>query len=214
MADYFTVEKESEFTLTEKKSRFIGYIKPCESETQAVEFINLIKKKHSDAKHNVYAYVLRENNKQRYSDDGEPQGTAGLPVLEVLTKRGITDVCVVVTRYFGGILLGTGGLTRAYSAAGKGAVENSGVKLMTECNRVELSCDYSFYNTLQSIFKDFTCKAEKVEFLEKVEILLFIKSCEYKKFETEILDKFSGQILLKVVGEQYFGFEIKNIKGF
>ncbi len=209
MADYFTVEKETSFSLTEKKSKFIGYIKPCESEAQAVEFVNLIKKKHSDARHNVYAYVLRENNKQRYSDDGEPQGTAGLPVLEVLTKKGITDVCVVVTRYFGGILLGTGGLTRAYSDACCGAVEHSGVKLMTECNKVALSCDYSFYNTLQNLFGNYTLKTEKADFSEKVEIVLYIKSGEFEKFENDINDKFSGQISLKVVGKQFFGFEVE-----
>ena len=209
MADYFTVEKETQFSLVEKKSKFIGYIKPCQSETKAVEFVNLIKKKHSDARHNVYAYVLRENNKQRYSDDGEPQGTAGLPILEVLTKRGITDVCVVETRYFGGILLGTGGLTRAYSDACNGALEASGIKLMTECNKVKLCCDYTFYNTLQSVFSNYTLKAEKVDFAEKVEIVLFIKLSEFEKFKNDITDKFSGQISFEVIAQQYFGFEIE-----
>ena len=113
--DYKTVKKGAYDEFVEKKSRFIGYVKPVTTEDEAIEFVNAVRKKHSDATHNCYAYIVRENNIMRYSDDGEPAGTAGMPILDVLRKEDLTDVCVVVTRYFGGTLLGTGGLVRAYT---------------------------------------------------------------------------------------------------
>ena len=209
MADYVTVEKEADYTFTEKKSSFIGYIEPCKTEEEAVQFVNIIRKKHSDARHNVYAYVLRENNKQRYSDDGEPQGTGGLPVLEVLTKKGLTDVCVVVTRYFGGILLGTGRLTRAYSEGCKGAVENSGIVKMTECECFDIECDYTFYNTLQSIFMKNSVFEESSDFSDTVKLSCYIKSTDYKRIFDEIAEKFSGKIIPKTTGKKYFAFQVK-----
>ena len=115
MYSYKTIKIENSDEFVEKKSRFIGYAKPVVTEDEAIEFIKKIRAKHPDATHNVYAYKVRENNIQRYSDDGEPAGTAGIPTLDVIQKEGITDICVVVTRYFGGILLGTGGLVKAYS---------------------------------------------------------------------------------------------------
>ena len=124
---YKTVRNASEFTIIEKKSEFIGFCAPVKTEEEAIAFVNSVKKKHSAARHNVYAYVLREGNASRFSDDGEPHGTAGMPVLDSIRKAGITDVAVVVTRYFGGILLGTGGLVRAYTAAASGALHEAGV---------------------------------------------------------------------------------------
>ena len=115
MQEYKTVEKEASDFFIEKKSKFIGYAKPVKTQEDTLEFISKIKSKHWDATHNVYAYVLRENNIQRYSDDGEPQGTAGQPMLEVLRKQGLRHVLAVVTRYFGGVKLGAGGLVCAYT---------------------------------------------------------------------------------------------------
>ena len=108
MEEYRTVLKEASAEFTERRSRFIGSVRPVKDETSAVEFIRSVRAANREATHNVYAYVLREGQKQRYTDDGEPQGTAGIPVLEVLLKSGLTDAAVVVTRYFGGILLGAG----------------------------------------------------------------------------------------------------------
>lgn len=210
MAGYLTVDKMSEYTFVEKKSRFIGYIKPCQTEVEAIDFVNSIKKKHSDARHNVYAYVLRENNKQRYSDDGEPQGTGGLPVLEVLTKKGLTDVCVVVTRYFGGILLGTGGLTRAYSSGCKGAVESSGIVEMCECDCFFVECDYNFYNTLQSIFVKFNVQIESSDFSDNVKLNCFVKTEIFDSLFSEIEEKFSGKIIPKKLGKSFFKFNVKD----
>lgn len=207
--DYLTVEKSASYEFTEKKSRFIGYITPCKSEAEAIEFINSIKKKHSDARHNVYAYILRENNKQRYSDDGEPKGTGGLPVLEVLSKKGITDACVVITRYFGGILLGTGGLTRAYSEGCKGAVEKAGTVIMTKCKVFKIICDYGYYNTLQSILSKFDYGIIESGFDELVSLNCYIKLDEYDEFLKEINEKFSGKIKPDILGESFFGFDKK-----
>ena len=129
--NYFTISQPAEASFVEKKSEFIGYIAPVKTGDEAVEFVNKIKAMHRKAKHNVYAYIVRQDNISRYSDDGEPQGTAGVPVLDVLQKRGLTDVCVVVTRYFGGILLGGGGLvssTNDYILLGA-ALANKGTAL-------------------------------------------------------------------------------------
>ena len=146
MADsYKTVQLETCDEFTEKRSRFIGYIKPVQTEEEAIAFIQSIKTKHWDARHNVYAYCLREGQIKRYSDDVEPQGTAGIPTLDVLLKTGVTDVVVVVTRYFGGILLGGGGLVRAYSHATRLAVEKAQVITMAVCKLCALTCDYNQY---------------------------------------------------------------------
>ena len=123
ITSYKTTEKEAQDEFVEQRSRFIGYVRPVKTEEEALAFIEEKKKQHWDARHNVYAYVLREGGIQRYSDDGEPHGTAGVPTLDVLLKSGVTDVCVVVTRYFGGILLGAGGLVRAYTKSAKLALE-------------------------------------------------------------------------------------------
>lgn len=114
-AEYTTLAGYGEDEFVEKRSRFIGYAAPVSTEAEAVAFVNSIRERHREATHNVYAYILREGQIKRYSDDGEPQGTAGIPVLDVLQKAGIVDAVVVVTRYFGGTLLGAGGLVRAYT---------------------------------------------------------------------------------------------------
>uniref|UniRef100_UPI0040282D40 IMPACT family protein n=1 Tax=Eubacterium sp. TaxID=142586 RepID=UPI0040282D40 len=148
MQEYKTVEKEASDFFIEKKSKFIGYAKPVKTQEDALEFISKIKSKHWDATHNVYAYVLRENNIQRYSDDGEPSGTAGVPVLDVMLKESLVDVCVVATRYFGGTLLGAGGLVRAYSHTSKIALEVAGIITMAQCSVMSAEVDYSFYDRL------------------------------------------------------------------
>ena len=148
MKEYKTVEFEGCDEFIEKKSRFIGYVKPVKTVEEATEFIAKIKSKHWDATHNVSAYVLRENNIQRSSDDGEPSGTAGVPVLDVLLKENLVDVCVVVTRYFGGTLLGAGGLIRAYSHGSKIAVESGNIITMAPCKIMSCLVDYSFYDRM------------------------------------------------------------------
>jgi hypothetical protein len=142
---YRTVGGEAQAAFTERRSRFIGTIRPVISEEEALAFLQEKKKEAWDATHNVYAYCIREGGVRRYSDDGEPQGTAGIPVLDVLQKNGLTDCAVVVTRYFGGILLGGGGLVRAYSHAAALAVEAAGVREMVLCDGLTIVCDYGQY---------------------------------------------------------------------
>ena len=124
---YLSLAGEGSGEYTEKKSRFLARAVPCTTEAQALEVINEARHQYADARHHVYAYLLRDNHLMRYTDDGEPQGTAGVPILDVLRKRQLTDLCVVVTRYFGGVLLGTGGLVHAYTIAACQAIENGGI---------------------------------------------------------------------------------------
>ena len=144
MDQYRTVKNEAEDEFVERRSRFIGRVKPVKTEEDAVSFIRACKSKYWDASHNVYAYSLREGSVRRYSDDGEPQGTAGVPVLEVLQKSGVTDLVVVVTRYFGGILLGAGGLVRAYTQAAKDALDAAGLSVVRRWVELSVDCPYSF----------------------------------------------------------------------
>lgn len=146
---YKTVAHSGEGELTEKKSRFIATVRPVDNEDDAIAFIGEMRSKYSDARHNVYAYVIDENNIYRYSDDGEPQGTAGMPVLDVIRKEGLVDTAVVVTRYFGGTLLGTGGLVRAYSQSAKLGLDNAEIVTRTLCDIVSVKVDYSLVGKIQ-----------------------------------------------------------------
>ncbi|MBR4048876.1 MAG: YigZ family protein [Clostridia bacterium] len=193
MQEYLTVAKETEDEFTVKHSRFIGYIKPVTTQEEAVEFINSKKSKHWDATHNVYAYILRDGQIRRYSDDGEPQGTAGIPVLDVLQKEGLTDCVVVVTRYFGGILLGGGGLVRAYSHAAKLAVDASGVIKMSMCVRAECECDYGYYGRLVSLIPECGGTIENSDFTENVKVTFTMPQNLYGSFCAKLVDSSLGK---------------------
>ena len=155
MGDYYITLADSGIAeFTEKHSRFIGYAKPVTTEAEAVAFINEKKKQHYDARHNVYAYSLRNGQIKRYSDDGEPQGTAGVPVLEVINKNSVVDAVVVVTRYFGGILLGAGGLVRAYSHSASIALEAAGIVRMEKCFSCRIKAGYDRYGKLSGLIAE------------------------------------------------------------
>ena len=203
MKEYKTVEFESSDEFIEKKSRFIGYVKPVKTQEEAVSFINEIKSKHWDATHNVYAYVLKENNIQRYSDDGEPSGTAGVPVLDVILKNGLVDVCVVVTRYFGGTLLGAGGLVRAYSHGSKIAVEAGGIITMAPCSVLTVSVNYAFYDHLNILLNDFGANIENTEFADKITVTFSLKQEKVTALNDKLIDQSNGQYSLKTIGEKF-----------
>ena len=155
MIRYSTIEKEGQAELIIEKSRFIGYVKPVESKEEADEFIKEIRARHRDATHNVPAFVLGEKFQQQWaSDDGEPQGTSGVPMLQMMVKEGITNVVVVVTRYFGGIKLGTGGLVRAYTNTAKAALEDAGIHHVKDQTVIVASMDYTYLGKLQNSEKD------------------------------------------------------------
>lgn len=194
--NYTTIRDFAKNSFVEKKSEFIGYISPVKTNDDAIEFINKIRAENRKAKHNVYAYILRENNITRYSDDGEPQGTAGMPVLDVLQKEGLTDVCVVVTRYFGGILLGGGGLVRAYSHTCKLAVDAAVKMQMYECFEVTLEFAYSLYGKIEYSLPEFDIKMISDEFSNNVTIKLLVKSEMYEKMKEKLLDITNGKIAI------------------
>lgn len=146
---YKTVKEQSQSLLVEKKSKFIANVKPVDNEEDALAFLNEMRSQYSDATHNVYAYVIDENNIFRYSDDGEPSGTAGMPVLDAIRKSGIVDVVVVVTRYFGGTLLGTGGLVHAYGASAKQGLIESKIVIRQLCDILSVKVDYTLLGKMQ-----------------------------------------------------------------
>ena len=204
MESYRTVVNESSDEFTERRSRFIGYVKPVQTEEDAVSFINEIRAKHWDATHNVYAYSLRQSGIHRYSDDGEPQGTAGIPTLDVLRKSGVTDVIAVVTRYFGGVLLGAGGLVRAYSHAVSLALEKSGVIVMRMCALAELTCSYSQYGRVAALIPECGGILDDSQFGESVTLSFHIAPDSLPSFERELADATCGECHVSVSGERFF----------
>ena len=149
MESYIVPFGEAETEMIEKRSRFIGHVWPVESEEQARALIEATKKKYHDARHNCWCYIIREGNILRYSDDGEPQGTAGQPMLNVFQREEVTNVCCVVTRYFGGILLGAGGLTRAYGGTAKLALNEAGISRMRLWASLAVACSYPLYERMR-----------------------------------------------------------------
>lgn len=193
MSAYRTVRAFSSDEFTEKRSRFIGYVRPVKTVEEATAFIAEIKQKHWDATHNVSAYILREGGIKRYSDDGEPQGTAGVPVLDVLEKEHLTDCAVVVTRYFGGTLLGAGGLVRAYSHGAKIAVEAGGVITMALCSQMLAVCDYNFYGRLASLIPECGGTVENTEFTDAVHVHFHISEESEASFCARLVDASNGR---------------------
>lgn len=203
---YITVKSPAESSYIEKRSEFIGHISPAETNEDAINFINHIKENNRKARHNVYAYILRDGNISRYSDDGEPQGTAGIPVLEVLRKNNLTDVCCVVTRYFGGILLGGGGLVRAYSHSTALAIEAAEVLKMYKCSELILSLSYDLYGKITYIFSDYEIKQINSDFSDGVKITARVKSELEKPFCNKLTEITFGKIKINKTAEIYDDF--------
>lgn len=203
MEEYKTVEKFGEDFFIEKKSKFIGYACPVKSRQEADDFISKIKTKHWDATHNVYAYVLRENNIHRYSDDGEPSGTAGVPVLDVILKEGLVDVCVVATRYFGGTLLGAGGLVRAYSHTSKIGLEAAGIITMAECSIMSVKVDYSFYDRLLLLLSDNGCNIIDTQFSDYVCVTFSLKADGVQNLNSKLTDLSNGRYSAQYISTEF-----------
>ena len=202
--DYKTVSQSAKDEFVERRSRFIGYCKPVSSEQEAIDFINEKRSEHWNATHNVYAYSLREGNIKRYSDDGEPSGTAGMPTLDVITKNEIYDVCVVVTRYFGGVLLGTGGLVRAYSQGAKLALEAGGIVLMQSCDICSLKCSYNQYGKISSLIIEMGAVVDDTIFEADVIINFHIKSEYLPGLNKKLADLTCGEVQVVLDGNGYF----------
>ena len=209
MPEYMTVDCLASDEFVKHRSRFICTIKPVRSEDEALEFINELKQKYWDATHNVYAYVLREGNIKRYSDDGEPHSTAGIPTLDVLVRQNLTDCVVVITRYFGGVMLGTGGLVRAYSEGAKVAIRIGKIIVMRECALCTVECDYTQYGRLEALIRSSADNLDNTVFADKVIVDFSVKAENLSYFEEELKESFCGSLNLSVTGEKYIRIQEK-----
>ena len=203
MEEYRTILQPAQDEFVERKSRFIGHAMPVANEEEALSFITQMKQKYWDATHNVYAYILDHGMLKRYSDDGGPQGTAGIPVLDVLQKEKVTGVAVVVTRYFGGVLLGTGGLVRAYSHGAKIALDAAGVIVKRRCVSVKLSFDYAMYGKITYILPQYNALTLQSDFGASVVLKIMMQKKYYDAFCKEISELSGGTIVPQIVEELY-----------
>lgn len=194
---YKTIKQDCVSDFVEKKSRFISYIAHVSCETQAIEFLKKIKDKHWDATHHVYAYVLRNNQIQRYSDDGEPRGTAGIPILNILLKSEIYDIIVVVVRYFGGTLLGAGGLVRAYSNSCKLALKKAEISLVHLCQKILLVFDYSLYSQIQILLSKYHNKILNIIYNNNISLEIAVRDSSCERLYKDLLNLTSGNIVIK-----------------
>ncbi|MGO0881292.1 YigZ family protein [Clostridioides difficile] len=204
MSNYRTLHEFGTDEITIEKSVFIGYAKPIQCEEEAVEFINEIKKKHKDANHNVWAYTVGQNmNIQRYSDDGEPQGTAGIPTLEVIKKEDLRDVVVVVTRYFGGIKLGAGGLVRAYTKGAKLGLESGKIISKVMYQEVKVKIDYTQLGKVQNELMNLGYFIKDTIYEDNVEIIVYSKLEDVEKLSEKMIDITSGTGKI-VLGDEFY----------
>lgn len=206
---YRTVAREASDEFVERRSRFIGSIRPVTTEEEALCFIQEKKKRHWDAAHNVSAYVLRSGGIRRFSDDGEPQGTAGMPVLDVLMKEGLTDCAVVVTRYFGGILLGAGGLVRAYSHGAKLAVDAGERQEMRLCDELLLRCDYAQYGRISPLILENGGVIDDTAYADDVTIVFHLPKGLLPKLQERLTDASAGTLTAEEQGASYHSFLVK-----
>lgn len=204
MSNYRTLHEFGTDEITIEKSVFIGYAKPIKSEEEALEFINEIKKKHKDATHNVWAYTVGKNmNIQRYSDDGEPQGTAGIPTLEVIKKEDLRDVVVVVTRYFGGTKLGAGGLVRAYTKGAKLGLESGKIIYKVMYQEVKVKIDYTQLGKVQNELMNLGYFIKDTVYEDNVEIVVYSRLEDVDKLSEKMIDITSGTGKI-VLGEEFY----------
>ena len=192
---YITVSEQASDEIVIQKSRFIGYVCPCSSEEEAIQFIRTIREMHREARHHCFAYIIGMNSGIiRYSDDGEPNGTAGLPILNILKNEKIVNCCVVVVRYFGGVLLGTGGLSRAYSQGCKIALDAAGLVQMELSSETRCLVSYSLWNTVQFVLQKMNVKVHDVIYHDKVEFLLDTRTKDFENTVRILTDKTDGKI--------------------
>ena len=203
MDKYTSIERYAEFEYEDRKSVFIGEAAPVTTEDEALAFIASVKKKYPDARHHVYAYVLRENSLMRFSDDREPQGTAGMPVLDAIRKNGCTDTVIVVTRYFGGTLLGTGGLVRAYSSAANGALKAGNIITYDVYASLKITVSYSDYQKLQPLFSDSCFSVDRIAYTDQVIIFGRIIETAVDSFENKITEATSGRHKTEILDKKF-----------
>lgn len=203
MEAYTTIKQYASFEYEDRKSVFIGEALPVSNEADALAFIESARRRYPDARHHVYAYVLRENSIMRFSDDREPQGTAGMPVLDAIRKSGCTDTAIVVTRYFGGTLLGTGGLVRAYTSAAIGAISAAEIVRYDIYAKIKLTCSYSDYQRLSPILYEFGFRTDDTVYAEGVEIFGSLLKSSYDLLCGKITEITSGRTKIIFLEEKF-----------
>lgn len=204
---YYTIENKATGELIEKRSRFIATVLPVTTAEEAQQYIDALRSKYWDARHNVYAYTLLDGNIKRYSDDGEPQGTAGVPVLSVLEKMNLQNTLVVVTRYFGGILLGTGGLVRAYSQTAKIGLEQAGVVLRCLCNEIKITCDYNLLGKIQKFIEKNGIKLKEITYSDSVSVYVYHKVEDTDKLISQLVELTDAAVQTEINGQVYCDFK-------
>ena len=207
MDEYLVPSEYGEDEFIEKKSRFIGRIWPVETEEEALARIQEMKKKHYDATHNCWAYIIRDGA-VRFSDDGEPGGTAGMPMLQVLQREGLYNLVCVVTRYFGGILLGAGGLVRAYTKGAKIAVDAAGKSMKRVWTVLYVPCPYSFYERVRLEAEGFGGIVRKADFGAEVELELLFPEAKTQEFLDRLTDMTAGTVESMEIGQEYRAFPV------
>ena len=208
MSEYFVPAGSGEAEFVEKRSSFLGHVRFAETEDAAREFINDMKKKHYDARHNCWCYIIR-GGAVRYSDDGEPQGTAGLPMLEVFRREGVENVVCVVTRYFGGVLLGTGGLLRAYTKSAKDALDAAGIAAVRRWVKLEAACPYSLLERMKTECLALEGAVSDVEYGADVRMSFLLPEAKAEAFCARVTELSAGQSSAKAVGEELMPVRVK-----
>lgn len=203
MESYITIQRAATFELEDRKSRFIADAAPVETEQEALRFIEDIKKRYPDATHHVYAYVIRENSIMRFTDDREPQGTAGMPVLDAIRKNGCTNAVIVVTRYFGGTLLGTGGLVHAYSASALGALKAANIITYDVYVEYDVLTNYSDYQRISQILAEFDFRQEDIVYADNIKIIGRVRKALEEKFVDKLIQSTSGRAKIERKEEKF-----------
>ena len=202
MTEYYVPTGAGESEYVEKRSRFLGHVRPVESEDEARAFIAEIKKQHYDARHNCWCYLLQDGP-ERYSDDGEPQGTAGIPMLEVFRREGIRNVVCVVTRYFGGVLLGAGGLFRAYTKAAKDALDDAGRSVVRRWVALEIGCSYAALERYKLEIAAFDGAVDRIDYGAGVTICALLPEERSEAFRARVADISGGAVKAEIRGERF-----------
>lgn len=208
--NYKTILNYGQDEIFINKSQFIGYAKPVKNEEEALAFIEEIKTKHKDATHNVYAYALgKTSNVQRFSDDGEPSGTAGIPVLEVIKKEELRDIVVVATRYFGGVKLGAGGLIRAYTKTAKIGIDAGKIVNMVLHKNIKVRMDYTSYGKVENYINNENYIVSDSVYDDKVNTFVYVQLKRQEEFINTITNLTSGEAIIEVIDERYIPMRIK-----
>ena len=209
MTEYLVPAGFGQGEYTEKRSRFIGRLWPVESEAEALEHLTAVRKEHYDARHTCFAYVIRDSGTVRYGDDGEPQGTAGQPILAVLSGAQLTNVCCTVTRYFGGVLLGTGGLVRAYTAAAKAALEDAGISRMAQWQCLRIPCPYPLFERIKRLLDQHEAVVEDTEYGADVTLRALVRADRADAFTEALRELTAGAVAAERNGEKFCAVRIE-----